>query len=161
MVLQELNAVDQEMRMKIAIGTDHAGYELKEAIKRDLLQSGFDVEDFGVHSRDPADYPDIGADVARSVSEKKAERGILICTTGIGMSIIANKFSGVRAALCNSVETAKLSRNHNNANVLVLAGKTTPPDAAQAIVGTFLSSEFEAGGRHERRVNKIHQITGM
>jgi ribose 5-phosphate isomerase B len=149
------------MNMKIAIGTDHAGFELKETIKKDLLQSGFDVSDFGVHSKAPSDYPDIGANVARSVSEKKAERGILICTTGIGMSIIANKFPGVRAALCNSAETAKLSRNHNNANVLVLAGKYTPPEVAQVIVRTFLSSVFEAGGRHERRVNKIHQITGM
>jgi ribose 5-phosphate isomerase B len=148
-------------KMKIAIGADHAGFELKETIKKMLQQSDFDVADFGSHSAESVDYPEIGADVAKAVSKKKADRGILICTTGIGMSIVANKFRGVRAALCNSVETAQLSRKHNNANVLVLAGRYTPADLAQAMVRAFLALEFEVGGRHERRVNKINQITGM
>jgi ribose 5-phosphate isomerase B len=147
--------------MKIAIGSDHAGYILKEAVANRLKDSGYDVEDFGTHSTESVDYPDIGAAVARAVSEKKADRGILVCSTGIGMSIVANKIGGVRAALCDSEETARLSRSHNDANVLALSGTFTSPEKAKGIVDAFLSTEFTAGCRHERRVEKIHQLTGL
>jgi ribose 5-phosphate isomerase B len=147
--------------MKIAIGSDHAGFALKETIAARLKDSGHDVEDFGTHSTASVDYPDIGAAVARAVSEKKADRGILVCSTGIGMSIVANKVGGVRAALCDSEETARLSRSHNDANVLALSGTFTPPEKAEGIVDAFLSTEFKAGDRHERRVDKIHRLTGL
>jgi ribose 5-phosphate isomerase B len=147
--------------MKIAIGSDHAGFVLKETIAARLKDSGYDVEDFGTHSTTPVDYPDIGSAVARAVSEKKADRGILICSTGIGMSIVANKIVGVRAALCDSEETARLSRSHNDANVLALSGTFTSPEKAKGIVNAFLSTEFKAVERHERRVEKIHQLTGL
>jgi ribose 5-phosphate isomerase B len=147
--------------LKIAIGSDHAGFDLKKTIVRLLTRLDTDVEDFGTHSAEPTDYPDIAVKVAKAVSENKADRGILICGSGIGMAIVANKFPGVRAALCDSVETARLSRSHNDANVLTLAGRFTPSDTAEAIVKAFLSTDFETGGRHERRVKKIHQLTGM
>jgi ribose 5-phosphate isomerase B len=147
--------------MKIAIGSDHAGYILKQAIASQLKDSGYDVEDFGTHSTASVDYPDIGAAVAKAISEKKADRGILICSTGIGMSIVANKIGGVRAALCDSEETARLSRSHNDANVLALSGKYTPPEKAKGIVDAFLSTEFTAGDRHRRRIDKIHRLTGL
>jgi len=147
--------------MKIAIGSDHAGYILKQAITSQLKDSGYDVEDFGTHSTASVDYPDIGAAVAKAISEKKADRGILICSTGIGMSIVANKIGGVRAALCDSEETARLSRSHNDANVLALSGAFTPPEKAKGIVDAFLSTEFAVGDRHGRRIDKIHQLTGL
>jgi ribose 5-phosphate isomerase B len=147
--------------MKVAIGADHAGFQLKETVKKLLKRMNIETVDFGTHSTESVDYPDIGAKVAESVSQNNADRGILICTTGIGMSIVANKFQGVRAALCDSVETAKLSRMHNDANVLALSGRFTPADLAGDIVKTFLSTPFEKGERHERRVNKIHKLTGM
>jgi ribose 5-phosphate isomerase B len=150
-----------DKNMKIAIGSDHAGFELKEAIEARLKASGRGVEDFGTHSTASMDYPDVGAAVAKAVAAGEAERGILVCSTGIGMSIVANKISGVRAALCDSEETAKLSRTHNDANVLALSGKFTPVDTALKIVDAFLSTEFPAGERHLRRVRKIHQLTGL
>ncbi len=146
--------------MKIAIGADHAGFALKEALKARLVSEGIAVEDFGTHSKDSVDYPDIGVAVARAVSEGKADRGVLICHTGIGMSIAANKVPGVRAALCRTDEDARLSRRHNDANVLALSGSFTPPDLAAAITDAFLETGFESGGRHERRVDKIRQLTG-
>jgi ribose 5-phosphate isomerase B len=147
--------------MKIAIGADHAGFAMKEAIEARLKASGHTVEDFGTHSPDAVDYPDVGAAVAKAVASQKADRGILVCSTGIGMSIVANKIEGVRAALCDSEEVARLSRSHNDANVLTLSGNFTPLNRAQNIVEAFLGTEFPAVKRHERRVAKIHQLTGL
>jgi len=138
----------------VALGADHGGYELKEALKRHLNERGITVNDFGAHSRESTDYPDYAQAVAHAVTAKQAEIGLLICTTGVGMSIAANKVPGVRAALVADETTATLARQHNNANVLCLAGKTLPPAQAQKILDAFLKTEFE-GGRHERRVNKV------
>jgi ribose 5-phosphate isomerase B len=151
----------QDGKIKIAIGSDHAGFAMKEAIEARLKESGLIVEDFGTHSPASMDYPDVGAAVAKAVADGRAGRGILVCSTGIGMSIVANKIGGVRAALCDSEETARLSRTHNDANVLALSGKFTPVDRALNIVEAFLSTDFPAGERHARRVRKIHQLTGL
>jgi glycine hydroxymethyltransferase len=138
----------------VAIGADHAGFELKEALKRHLEQRGMSVADFGTNSRESTDYPDFAQAVAQSVAAHKAQFGLLVCTTGVGMSIAANKINGVRAALVNDEHTAAVVRQHNDANILCLASKTTAPDLAKKIVDTFLSARFE-GGRHERRVSKV------
>ncbi len=138
----------------IAIGADHGGYDLKETLKLHLEKRGASVADFGAASRSSADYPDYAQAVAHSVALHKAEFGVLICATGVGMSISANKVPGVRAALVGDEQTAVLARQHNNANVLCLAGKTTAPDQARKIMDAFLDARFE-GGRHDRRVNKM------
>jgi RpiB/LacA/LacB family sugar-phosphate isomerase len=138
----------------IAIGADHGGYELKELLKQYLEKRGVSVADFGAASGESSDYPDYARAVAQSVAHHKAQFGVLICSTGIGMSISANKVPGVRAALVGDVSTAALARQHNNANVLCLAGKTTKPEEARRIVDVFLDARFE-GGRHERRVKKM------
>jgi RpiB/LacA/LacB family sugar-phosphate isomerase len=138
----------------VALGADHAGFELKEALKKHLEQRGVSVADFGTNSRDSADYPDFAQVVGQSVASHKAQFGVLICTTGVGMSIAANKIPGVRAALVNDEQTAVVTRQHNDANVLCLAAKTTPVDQARKIVEAFLGARFE-GGRHERRVGKM------
>ncbi len=140
----------------IVIASDHGGVDLKNeivALIRDEL--GFAVEDKGAFSNDSVDYPDYGQLVAEAVSSGKAERGILICGTGIGMSIIANKFSGVRAALCHNEDTARLSREHNNANILVMGGRVVDSDLARRMVRIWFATPFE-GGRHQRRLDKIH-----
>lgn len=147
--------------MSIAIGSDHAGYQLKERIKKYLDQSHIPYQDFGTHSTESVDYPDIAIQVAKAVSENKAERGILICNTGIGMSLVANKVPHIRAALCISAEIAKLARVHNDANLLALGSLETDPRHVDEIVKTFLETPFEKGGRHERRVKKIHDLTGV
>lgn len=139
--------------MKIIIGSDHAGFPLKEALKKAI--GG--MTDIGTGSADSVDYPDFGARVARAVSSGEYDRGILICGSGIGMSIVANKFPGIRAALCTDTEAARLSRMHNDANVLVLAGRRTDPEMAVAITRVWLDTPFE-GGRHERRLEKIRNI---
>jgi RpiB/LacA/LacB family sugar-phosphate isomerase len=138
----------------VAIGSDHAGFELKESLKRFLQQRGISVADFGTNSTESSDYPDFAQAVGQSVANHKAHYGILICTTGLGMSMAANKVPGVRAALTSDEQSAAQARRHNNANVLCLAARTTPVDQAQKIVETFLNTGFE-GGRHERRVNKM------
>jgi glycine hydroxymethyltransferase len=138
----------------IAIGADHAGFELKEAIRKHLEQRGLAVKDFGVHSKESADYPDYAHAVGESVGNHKAQFGILVCTTGIGMCIAANKLPGVRAALVSDIETATVTRQHNDANVLCLSAKNTSAETAEKIVDAFLGARFE-GGRHERRVSKI------
>ena len=138
----------------IAIGADHGGYELKELLKHHLSKHGLQVTDFGTNSLDSTDYPDYAQAVARSVAERQSELGLLVCTTGIGMSIAANKVPGARAALVWDEHTAEMSRRHNNANVLCLAGNGAQPDQARRIVDAFLNARFE-GGRHERRVNKF------
>jgi glycine hydroxymethyltransferase len=138
----------------LAIAADHGGFELKEMLKAGLGKAGFAVKDFGTNSKESTDYPDYAQALARSVAQREQDLGILVCTTGVGMSISANKVPGIRAALVWDQDVAKLSRQHNNANVLCLAGKGTDPAEAEKIVQAFLSSEFE-GGRHERRVNKL------
>jgi glycine hydroxymethyltransferase len=138
----------------IALGADHGGYPLKEKLKEHLEQRGISVTDFGTNSTQSIDYPDFAQAVGQSVAQGRAEFGILVCTTGVGMSIAANKVPGVRAALVSDEDTATLARRHNDANVLCLAGKTTPPETATRIVDAFLATSFE-GGRHERRVSKM------
>jgi RpiB/LacA/LacB family sugar-phosphate isomerase len=138
-----------------ALGADHGGYELKEALKQYLQQRGLSVTDFGAKSKDPSDdYPDFAEPAAQAVAAGRAEFGLLICTSGIGMCIAANKVPGVRAALVADVPTAALVRQHNNVNVLCLAGKTTPAETGRKILNAFLNAKFE-GGRHERRVGKL------
>src|ERR1043166_2359382 len=141
-------------RPAIAIGADHGGFELKELLRQYLHKKGMTVTDFGTTSREPTDYPDYAQAVARSISERQHHLGILVCTSGIGMSIAANKVPGVRAALVWDEQAAQMARQHNDANVLCLAGKGTEPELAKRIVDAFLTGNFE-GGRHERRVNKI------
>jgi ribose 5-phosphate isomerase B len=143
--------------MKIAIGCDHAAVELKEALFSLLADKGHEVLDFGTRGTGSVDYPDFGEKVGLSVSEGEADRGILICGTGIGMSIVANKIPGIRAALCSEPFSARMSRLHNDANVLVLGGRVTGRNLAEEIVATWLETPFE-GGRHARRVEKITGI---
>lgn len=142
------------MAEKIPVGSDHAGYELKEELKKYLVELGFEPEDLGTGRTLSADYPDFAAKVASLISKGQRERGILVCGSGIGMSIAANKFSGVRAALATSEEMASLSRSHNDANVLALGGRITDPVLARKIVKIWLETEFD-GGRHATRVAKI------
>ena len=141
----------------IAFGCDHGGVELKRSLLHHLRSQGLDVCDFGTHSRESVDYPDFGKEVSLCASSGQAERGVLICTSGIGMSITANKFPGVRAALVQDIDGARSSREHNNANILVLSGAKTEVSSAQRIVDIWLATPF-AGGRHQRRIDKIHQI---
>lgn len=143
--------------MKIAIGSDHAGLALKEQLRDRLSQAGHEVADFGTNSPDSTDYPDYAAPVTQAVISGAAGCGILVCYTGIGMSITANKVKGIRAALCLNEDQARLTRAHNNANVLALGAKYTPLDLALDIARAFLTTEFE-GGRHARRVGKITSI---
>lgn len=145
--------------MKLAIGSDHAGYELKEDLKR-ILCCEFDIIDVGTNSTESVDYPDFAKKVCDIILKKDADFGILICGTGIGMSITANKFKGIYAALCYDRNTANLARSHNNANIICLGGRTTKLNDAIEIVKTFLGSMFE-GGRHERRFNKINDIENI
>ena len=140
--------------MRIAIGSDHAGYQLKEIIKSRLADSGIEVDDLGTTSEASVDYPDYAAAVARRVASGASDRGILVCGTGIGMAIAANKVHGIRAASVESLEAARLGRAHNDANVLTLGARITPADLALGIVQTFLATPFD-GGRHQRRVDKI------
>jgi ribose 5-phosphate isomerase B len=143
--------------MKIGIGSDHGGFELKESIKEYLKQEGIEYVDYGTNSTESVDYPDFGKKVAEAVVSKEVDRGIVICGTGIGISISANKVSGIRCALCGDTFSARMSRAHNNANVLALGGRVTGVGLALDIVKEFLEGEFE-GGRHARRVNKIDEI---
>ncbi len=140
--------------VKFALGADHGGFELKETLKTHLCNLGVSIADHGTDSKESCDYPDYALEVARSVAAGQAEFGLLICTTGIGVSITANKVGGIRAALVSDVATAKITREHNDANVLCLSGKNTAPDLAKKIVDAFLAAKFE-GGRHERRVLKM------
>ena len=141
----------------IAIGCDHGGVELKDFLVGYLRAMGAEVCDVGTQGRESVDYPDYAREVSQRVSTGQAERGMLICTSGIGMSIVANKFPGVRAALVADLDGARSSREHNDANVLVLSGARTSSELAQKIVETWLTTEF-AGGRHQRRVDKITQV---
>jgi len=144
--------------VKVAFGCDHGGFPLKSAVLAALDELGFKYEDFGCFSEGTVDYPDIGSEVAKSVASGEHERGILICGTGIGMSIVANKIKGIRAAHCEDVVSARLSRAHNDANVLTLGGRILGPETAAAIVKEWMQTEFDSGGRHSRRVDKIAKI---
>ena len=140
--------------MKLSIGSDHAGYDLKKQIFEYLQKEGHVVIDQGTYNKDSVDYPDFAKLVVKDVQDNEADYGILVCYTGIGMSMAANKARGIRAALVGKVEDAVLTREHNNANVLCLSAKNTSVEDAFEIVKAFLSTEF-AGGRHERRVEKV------
>ena len=140
--------------MKIALGCDHGGYELKEYVKSVLDRLGHEYVDCGCGSRESCDYPDFGAAAAKAVASGECERGIVICTTGIGISIAANKVKGIRCAHCADCLQAEMTRRHNNANMLAIGAGFTGKNMAERMVEVFLSTEFE-GGRHERRVNKI------
>lgn len=145
------------LQMKIAIASDHAGYELKQEIVKFLQEKeSITVIDFGTDSPEQSvDYPDFAGKVAKSIQNNEAETGILLCGTGVGISISANKYKGIRAALCHDAYTARMSRTHNNANVLAMGGRTTGKEIAFDMVEIWLSSKFE-GGRHKKRVQKIH-----
>jgi len=140
--------------MKIALGSDHAGFELKEDLRSYLAQMKIDALDLGTYSEDSVDYPDVAVKVAEMVAQGEVERGLLICGTGIGMSIVANRFARVRAALCHDLYTARISREHNDANILALGGRLIGKGLAREILRVWLETEFQ-GGRHERRLNKI------
>lgn len=143
--------------MKVTIGCDHAGVALKNEITPILKELAIDWEDVGTTTEESVDYPDFGEKVSGSVSNGTADKGILICGTGIGMSIVANKFPGVRAALCGDIYSAKMSRLHNDANLLVLPGRIIDSKAAAEIVKVWFTTPFE-GGRHQRRLDKIKAI---
>ena len=140
--------------MKIAIASDHGGFELKQHIMALLTELGHEYTDFGCYSTDSMDYPDVAFPAAEAVARNEYERGILICGTGIGVSICANKVRGVRCALCRDVLSAELTRQHNDSNVLAMGGRIIGVETAKAIVRTWLGTEF-LGGRHERRIAKI------
>ncbi|MHC4292961.1 MAG: ribose 5-phosphate isomerase B [Planctomycetota bacterium] len=143
--------------MKVAIGCDHRGFELKEQLKSIIGQLGHEFVDFGTNDTHPVDYPDLAYSVAMAVSQTKADRAILACATGLGMCITANKINGIRAALCHDELTARISRDHNDANVLCLSGDQVGDVLLRKIVEVWLGTEF-SGGRHKRRVNKIKAI---
>lgn len=145
--------------MSIAVGSDHAGFELKEQIVHYLKSKNIDYTDIGVYENKRADYPDYGVKVAKMVTSGENDLGIIVCGTGIGISISANKVKGARAALCTSEYMVEMARKHNNANILALGGRTTTIDMAVRIIDLFLSTEFE-GGRHADRVEKIHSLSG-
>ncbi len=140
--------------MRISIGSDHAGFQLKEKLESHLRELGHEVTDVGTHDEESVDYPDLAAAVARAVGAGEAERGVLVCGSGIGVAIAANKVDGVRAASVSDPEMARMSRLHNDANVVTMGGRYLSEEVAQDIVDTFLDTEFE-GGRHQRRVDKI------
>ncbi len=144
--------------MKIAIAADHRGHAVKERISVLLHEQGHEVLDMGTNSSKSCDYTDVAYPAAKSVSESQADMAILICGSGIGMDISANKINGIRAALCHDELTAQMSRRHNNSNVLCLASDVLGEELMRRIVASWLSTEFEAGGRHERRVRKLEWI---
>lgn len=142
------------MIQTIALGADHAGFGLKEALKAWLQQNGHSVHDFGTHSAESADYPDFAHPVAAAVEKKEFDLGLLVCGSGNGVAMAANKHAGIRAAICWNKELASLAREHNDANILCLPARFISQDEAEQILDQFLNSSFE-GGRHARRVNKI------
>ncbi|MGC9021930.1 MAG: ribose 5-phosphate isomerase B [Dissulfurimicrobium sp.] len=140
--------------MKIAIGADHGGFDLKETLKDIIKGLGHEIKDIGCYSKEPVNYPEIGRMVVGLVASGMAERGILICGTGIGMSIMANRTRGIRAALCHEIYTARMSREHNDANILCMGGRVVGPAIAEEMVKCWLSTQF-AGGRHACRLAMI------
>jgi ribose 5-phosphate isomerase B len=148
---------DSGSKQQIVLGADHAGFRLKESIKKYLEEAGHAVDDVGTMSEDSVDYPDFAAGAAHRVADQKDDLGIIVCGTGIGMAIAANKVSGIRAAVVCDVNTAHLAREHNNANMLALPGRSLQDDQAMQIVREFLNTPF-AGGRHQRRIDKIAEL---
>lgn len=145
--------------MTVAIGCDHGGYELKEKIKQHLEERGISCQDMGCHSREAVDYPIYGHAVAKAVAEGKCDKGIAICTTGIGISISANKIPGIRCALCGDSLSAKMTRLHNDANVLALGAGITGVNLALEITDVFLDTEFSGQERHQRRIDLIEAVS--
>lgn len=143
--------------MKIVIGSDHGGYLLKEHLKKYLEENNYDIEDYGTHSLESVDYPEFGQRVAEAVAQGKYKKGILVCGTGLGISIAANKVKGIRAVVVSESFSAKMSRLHNDANILALGGRVVGPDLAVEIVDVWLNTPFE-GGRHAKRLEKIREI---
>ncbi|OPY10121.1 MAG: Ribose-5-phosphate isomerase B [Syntrophus sp. PtaB.Bin001] len=148
------------MDKAIIIGADHAGFNLKENVKSFLERRQWTVSDVGTDSEEAVDYPDFGAKVAQSVSSGTFSRGILVCGSGVGMAIVANKFPGIRAAVCLDLETARMSRLHNDTNILILAGRRTDPETARQIIDVWLETPFE-GGRHQKRLDKINALEAV
>ena len=145
--------------MKIAIASDHAAYEYKKELSAWLKDQGHQVLDFGTYNNDSVDYPDFAFPAAESVASGESDFGCIICGSGIGMSIVSNKVTGVRAALCMTPEMAELARRHNNANVINFGQRLVDLDNAKAMLDTFINTDFD-GGRHQNRVDKIHNLTG-
>lgn len=143
--------------MKLAIGCDHGGFELKEAVREYLDQHGVAYEDFGTYNTDSVDYAPIAAKAARAVAEGRADMGVLICSTGLGISMAANKVKGIRAAVCTNEFCAEMTRRHNNANILCMGGMVVDRETALKILDIFLNTGFD-GGRHQRRIDQIAQI---
>ncbi len=143
--------------MMIAIGSDHGGFDLKESIKKHLEERGIEYKDFGTFNKDSCDYPDFGRAAAEAVASGECEKGIVVCTTGIGISIVANKVKGVRCALCSEVTTARLTREHNDANVLAMGGGFVGELLANEMVDIFLDTPFSGMEKHARRISKIEQ----
>jgi len=145
---------NKQQAMNIIIGSDHAGFDLKEQIRKFLSEKGYNIKDVGTFSHESVDYPLIAKELAQNIAEKKFSRGILLCGSGLGMSITANRFRNVRAALCHNIYTVELSRKHNDANILVLGGRILGSGLALEMVEIFLHTDFE-GGRHLRRLEEI------
>lgn len=143
--------------MKVAIGSDHGGFDLKESVIRHLKECGIEVKDVGCYSKDSCDYPVFGHAVAKAVADGECERGIVICTTGIGISMAANKTKGIRCALCSEPLSAKMTRLHNDANVLAMGAGLIGPNMANEITDVFLNTEFSGDERHQRRINLIEE----
>jgi ribose 5-phosphate isomerase B len=144
-------------KMKIALGSDHGGYQLKENLKKYLKELNIEYQDFGCNSERSVDYPDIGFKIAIEVKNRNYDKGILICGTGIGMSIVANKIKGIRASLCHDVFSARYAREHNDANILTLGGRVIDSGLAKEIVKVWLNTDFSGEERHIKRLNKIKQ----
>jgi ribose 5-phosphate isomerase B len=147
----------QKNPVRIAVGADHAGYAVKERIKEELQKDGYEVIDFGTHTGESVDYPDYAQQVARSVAQAETSRGVLVCGTGLGMAITANKFRGIRAATCNDTYTARMAAEHTDANVLCVGARVVDADHAVAIVHEWLKGKF-GGERHQRRIDKIAEL---
>jgi ribose 5-phosphate isomerase B len=154
---EENSLADSSFKPRILLGADHAGFRTKETIKKYLDDAGYRVEDVGTHSEEPVDYPDFARAVGEQVAAGRDALGVLVCGTGIGVSIAANKVQGIRAALAHDSLTARRAREHNDANVLALGGKIVGEDEAISIVQEFLGAQF-AGGRHQRRIDKITEM---
>lgn len=144
--------------MKIGIGNDHSALEIKKEIMEFLQEKGHEILDYGTNSRDSCDYPEYGEIVGRAVVKGEVDQGILICGTGLGISLAANKVKGVRAAVCSEPYTARMARMHNNCNILALGARVVGADLAKMIVDVWLNTEFEEGGRHQKRVDMITQV---
>ena len=142
---------------KIAIASDHGGFDLKKNVISSLQNKGLEIEDLGPSNTDSVDYPDYGIKIAHAILEQRVERGIVICGTGVGMSIVVNRFPGIRGTLCSDVYTAKMCREHNDSNILIMGGRVIGKDLALEIVEIWLKTNFE-GGRHQRRLDKINKI---